>query len=270
MIAAVASFILDYVLRVAFGAALPRKPLVAQVHANNIIQLRLRLPSMRCRSMTGGSYIFLNVPAVSPVEWHPFSITSTSRDEFVELHIRASGNWTTALKELVQKRGTDFSVRWTGPHGVSVAGTLETCDTHVFVAGGIGVTALLGQLKEMAHALSPHFQQTEDANLGIQLNPLMLGRSAWAPGDSEYADIPAEYAEIPRAHVNESYLTIGEAADPVSKQVSITKKYRIASSLTPLLVLPMWFSGFFPTSFHFLSLSRWSSYGSCGARPRWM
>lgn len=42
--------------------------------------------------------MFLNCAAVSPFEWHPFSITSAPGDDYLSVHIRTLGDWTRSLK----------------------------------------------------------------------------------------------------------------------------------------------------------------------------
>ncbi|KAJ0031191.1 hypothetical protein Pint_13567 [Pistacia integerrima] len=47
-----------------------------------------------------GQYIFLQCPAISSFEWHPFSITSAPGDEYLSVHIRIVGDWTQELKRV--------------------------------------------------------------------------------------------------------------------------------------------------------------------------
>jgi hypothetical protein len=47
-----------------------------------------------------GMYLFLKCPQISSFEWHPFSITSAPGDPFLSVHIRASGDWTTAMRQI--------------------------------------------------------------------------------------------------------------------------------------------------------------------------
>ena len=42
-----------------------------------------------------GQYVFLKSVAVSKYEWHPFTLTSTPDDDFLECHIKAVGDWTS-------------------------------------------------------------------------------------------------------------------------------------------------------------------------------
>ncbi|RRT41084.1 hypothetical protein GW17_00033675 [Ensete ventricosum] len=47
-----------------------------------------------------GQYMFVQCPAVSPFEWHPFSITSAPGDSYLSVHIRQLGDWTRELKRV--------------------------------------------------------------------------------------------------------------------------------------------------------------------------
>ncbi|XAR51110.1 NAD(P)H oxidase [Bertholletia excelsa] len=47
-----------------------------------------------------GQYIFLKCPAISPFEWHPFSITSAPGDNYLSVHVRIVGDWTQELKRV--------------------------------------------------------------------------------------------------------------------------------------------------------------------------
>jgi hypothetical protein len=48
-----------------------------------------------------GQYVFLNVPEVSHLEWHPFTLTSCPELDTVNMHIRICGDWTAKLAERV-------------------------------------------------------------------------------------------------------------------------------------------------------------------------
>ena len=57
----------------------------------NMFELRVRKD--RRVNCEAGQYVFVNVPAVSVLQWHPITVT-WSTDEEVVLHIRARGNQT--------------------------------------------------------------------------------------------------------------------------------------------------------------------------------
>jgi len=74
----------------------PVKILKVAVYQGNVLALQVSKPQgFRYRS---GQYMFVNCAAVSPFEWHPFSITSAPQDDYLGVHIRTLGDWTRQLR----------------------------------------------------------------------------------------------------------------------------------------------------------------------------
>ncbi|XP_042436760.1 respiratory burst oxidase homolog protein C-like [Zingiber officinale] len=72
------------------------KILKVAVYPGNVLAFHVsKPPGFRYHS---GQYIFVNCAAVSPFQWHPFSITSAPQDDYVSVHIRTLGDWTRQLK----------------------------------------------------------------------------------------------------------------------------------------------------------------------------
>ncbi|XVF08559.1 hypothetical protein REPUB_Repub07fG0013600 [Reevesia pubescens] len=66
------------------------------VYPGNVLALHMSKPhGFRYKS---GQYMFVNCAAVSPFEWHPFSITSAPGDDYLSVHIRTLGDWTRQLR----------------------------------------------------------------------------------------------------------------------------------------------------------------------------
>ncbi|CAL9199058.1 respiratory burst oxidase homolog protein C-like [Musa acuminata AAA Group] len=66
------------------------------VYPGNVLALHVSKPQgFKYRS---GQYVFVNCAAVSPFQWHPFSITSAPQDDYISVHIRTLGDWTRQLK----------------------------------------------------------------------------------------------------------------------------------------------------------------------------
>ncbi|WVZ51386.1 hypothetical protein U9M48_002538 [Paspalum notatum var. saurae] len=79
----------------------PVRILKVAVYPGNVLSLHFsKPPGFRYRS---GQYIFVNCAAVSPFQWHPFSITSAPQDEYVSVHIRTLGDWTRELKNVFSR-----------------------------------------------------------------------------------------------------------------------------------------------------------------------
>ncbi|KAF8021191.1 hypothetical protein BT93_G1581 [Corymbia citriodora subsp. variegata] len=74
----------------------PVKILKVAVYPGNVLALHMSKPQgFKYRS---GQYMFVNCSAVSPFEWHPFSITSSPGDDYLSVHIRTLGDWTRQLR----------------------------------------------------------------------------------------------------------------------------------------------------------------------------
>eukprot|EP00268_Persea_americana_P027894 TRINITY_DN27146_c0_g1_i3.p1 TRINITY_DN27146_c0_g1~~TRINITY_DN27146_c0_g1_i3.p1 ORF type:complete len:330 (-),score=48.37 TRINITY_DN27146_c0_g1_i3:1888-2877(-) len=68
------------------------------IYPGNVLTLQMSKPvTFRYKS---GQYMFVQCPAVSPFEWHPFSITSAPGDNYLSIHIRQLGDWTQELKRV--------------------------------------------------------------------------------------------------------------------------------------------------------------------------
>ncbi|PHT34466.1 putative respiratory burst oxidase -like protein J [Capsicum baccatum] len=75
--------------------------LKAVVYTGNVLALYMsKPPGFRYKS---GMYLFVKCPDISNFEWHPFSITSAPDDDYLSVHIRTLGDWTTELRTRFQK-----------------------------------------------------------------------------------------------------------------------------------------------------------------------
>ncbi|KAL5057870.1 hypothetical protein RYX36_029474 [Vicia faba] len=73
----------------------------AIIYTGNVLALYMTKPSgFKYKS---GMYIFVKCPDISSYEWHPFSITSAPGDDYLSVHIRTLGDWTTELRNIFAK-----------------------------------------------------------------------------------------------------------------------------------------------------------------------
>ncbi|CEG40377.1 hypothetical protein F442_14569 [Plasmopara halstedii] len=125
--------------------------------------IRIQFP--RVRKDTGevfnyvaGQYVFLCIPTISSLQWHPFTISSSPHESMVTFHIRAEGDWTSALQSLVAASYTTgvsspVDILVDGPYG-NICIDLETRSTYshfALFAGGIGVTPMRSIVNQLHH-----------------------------------------------------------------------------------------------------------------------
>jgi NADPH oxidase len=127
----------------------------------DIIEIRFTKPSMTYKP---GQWLFLNVPCVSRLQWHPFTITSCPFDPYISIHVRQAGDFTRALGDVLgagRTQGLDKSIdcvphfeqkmpelRIDGPYGSSAEDILNN-KIAVVIGAGIGTTPWAAILKNI-------------------------------------------------------------------------------------------------------------------------
>ncbi|XP_022760744.1 respiratory burst oxidase homolog protein A-like isoform X2 [Durio zibethinus] len=137
------------------------------IYPGGVLTLQIsKPPQFRYKS---GQYMFVQCPAVSPFEWHPFSITSAPGDSYLSVHIRQLGDWTQELKRLFSdvceppvagKSGllrADETTKKSlpkllidGPYGAP-AQDYRKYDVLLLVGLGIGATPFISILKDLLY-----------------------------------------------------------------------------------------------------------------------
>lgn len=92
-----------------------------------------------------GQFAFLSFKSTRiPGEEHPFTISSTpTRPLMLEFTIRASGDWTKKIKDLLKMDRAYVH----GPFGLYGHLDINTINEMVMIAGGIGITPMLSILR---------------------------------------------------------------------------------------------------------------------------
>ncbi|KAL7002467.1 ferric-chelate reductase (NADH) [Sarracenia purpurea var. burkii] len=94
----------------------------------------------------------MNVPAISKLQWHPFTINSDSNleAEIVSVIIKGEGNWTKKLYQMLSSPSPlhhlDVSIE--GPYGPFSTHFLRH-DALVMVSGGSGVTPFISIIRHL-------------------------------------------------------------------------------------------------------------------------
>ncbi|CAH8362115.1 unnamed protein product [Eruca vesicaria subsp. sativa] len=143
----------------------PVKIVKVAVYPGNVLTIQVTKPQgFKYKS---GQYMFVNCRAVSPFEWHPFSITSAPGDDYVSVHIRTLGDWTRKLRTvfsevckpptagksgLLRADGGDSiafpKILIDGPYGAP-AQDYKKYDVVLLVGLGIGATPMISILKDI-------------------------------------------------------------------------------------------------------------------------
>ena len=136
------------------------------------MEIQISKPSMKYKA---GQWLFINVPAVSTHQWHPFTITSCPFDPYISLHARQVGDFTKAFADAVGVgpaqaklyEGDEMGmfevqldegqqwplVRLDGPYGAPAEDVFNN-EIAVIIGTGIGVTPWASILKNIWHSRS--------------------------------------------------------------------------------------------------------------------
>ncbi|KAI9298789.1 hypothetical protein K502DRAFT_345677 [Neoconidiobolus thromboides FSU 785] len=127
------------------------------LHPSNVVEIQMKKEGIKTQA---GQWIFLCCPAVSLHQWHPFTLTSAPEEDYISVHVRVVGNFTTALAKSL---GCDLGdgdtanssistvlprVMVDGPFG-SASEDVFKYEVAVLVGAGIGVTPFASILKSI-------------------------------------------------------------------------------------------------------------------------
>ncbi|KAL9245364.1 hypothetical protein vseg_019026 [Gypsophila vaccaria] len=113
--------------------------------------LELNFVKSTTLSYTPTSIIFINIPAISKLQWHPYSITSGSSLENDRLSaiIKIEGVWTRKLYDMVSTSSIDrLEASVEGPYG-PVSNHFLRYETLVMISGGSGITPFFSIIREL-------------------------------------------------------------------------------------------------------------------------
>lgn len=152
-------------------------------HPANVVEIQMFKEKTKVKA---GQYVFLNVPAVSAWQYHPFTLTSAPEEDHLSIHVRMVGNFTKELGKMLgcnDPKDKKQIARPSGPqraftvmnrkangankHGprlfpnVCLDGPYSTAsedvfkyETAVLVGAGIGVTPFASILKSTWYRMS--------------------------------------------------------------------------------------------------------------------
>jgi NADPH oxidase 5 len=127
-----------------------RRVEVRQLRALRSGVTRVELKRPEDFAFNPGDYLFLRIPAIARHEWHPFTVTSAPESAVLTVHVRALGNWTSALRRLAEPAApaSPFVAHVDGPYGSPSAHVFGS-RFAVLVGAGIGVTPFASILESI-------------------------------------------------------------------------------------------------------------------------
>ena len=136
------------------------------IHPSKTFEIQFLKRSMHVKP---GQYVFLNVPEISKLEWHPYTLTSCQEEGYHSVHIRTVGDWTESLARklgCLDANGNwdlDADIRYDQLPSLKVDGPYGAASEDVFdypivmmIGGGIGVTPFASVLKHLWFTLRNH------------------------------------------------------------------------------------------------------------------
>lgn len=111
------------------------------------VAITTSIPKYRFWPYKAGQYVLVQVPKVSLFQWHPFTV-STCTGKSMQVHIKADGDWTTALRDLAKSGTKSIKLGIDGPFGAPAQRFYDFEYSMVFGAG-IGVTPFSGILTDL-------------------------------------------------------------------------------------------------------------------------
>ncbi|KAE8665800.1 Ferric reduction oxidase 2 [Hibiscus syriacus] len=105
---------------------------------------------LHCLTYNPTSIMFVNVPSISKLQWHPFTVSSNSNMEADRLSviIKTEGSWSTNLYRMLSSLIERLDVSIEGPYGPASNHFLRH-DTVVMVSGGSGITPFISIIREL-------------------------------------------------------------------------------------------------------------------------
>ncbi|XVE58483.1 hypothetical protein DITRI_Ditri04bG0173200 [Diplodiscus trichospermus] len=96
------------------------------------------------------SILFVNVPRVSQLQWHPFTVTSCCNIEADKLSvvIKSEGSWSHKLYQELCSSVDHLEISTEGPYGPNSSHFLRH-ETLVLVCGGSGITSFISIIREI-------------------------------------------------------------------------------------------------------------------------
>ncbi|XP_056158665.1 ferric reduction oxidase 4 isoform X2 [Syzygium oleosum] len=199
------------------------------------------------------SVMFINIPSISKLQWHPFTVTSSSNMEPDQLSvaIKCQGSWSHRLFQSLSSSSSSslerLEVSVEGPYGPASSQFLRH-ETLVMLSGGSGIAPFISIIREIIHEAN---LQQPDTTASSKFPRMLLVCAFKTSADLAILDLllplslPPTFHLPPQLHLQiEAYVTQdhGLQLDPSHKliQTAWFKPDPLDSPITPILGSNSW------------------------------
>ncbi|KAL8062751.1 hypothetical protein ABFX02_02G167700 [Erythranthe guttata] len=173
------------------------------------------------------SIIFLNVPTISKMQWHPFTVSSSSslESDTLSVIIKGEGKWSNKLYQMLSSSIDRLNVSIEGPYGPASTDFLRH-ELLVMVSGGSGVTPFISIIRELIYKtpeilLITSFKNSNDLTMLDLILPLCGAPSEFPNLDLKIeAYVTREKAAPPKEQENTKIRTVWLKPNPSDAPIS--------------------------------------------------
>lgn len=184
------------------------------------------------------SIIFVNVPSVSKLQWHPFSVTSSSdlEPEMLSVVIKCQGSWSHKLYQKLASPSSSpldcLDVSIEGPYGPASTHFMRYVNRHdtiVMVSGGSGITPFISIIGELlSKSSSPSFNPPKVLLISVFKKSADLTMLDLLPVSSIASNISSLQIQI------EAYITRGKETIKDDQKIVQTIWFKPSPSTSPI------------------------------------
>ncbi|KAH1230652.1 Ferric reduction oxidase 4 [Glycine max] len=98
------------------------------------------------------SMVFINVPKISKLQWHPFTVISSCNMEtdILSVAVKTGGSWSNKLYQELSSSALDhLNVSVEGPYGPTTTSQFLRYKQLVLVSGGSGITPFISIIRDL-------------------------------------------------------------------------------------------------------------------------
>ncbi|CAN1267523.1 Ferric reduction oxidase 4 [Linum perenne] len=202
------------------------------------------------------SILFINVPTISKLQWHPFTVTSNDNLQPDELNlvVKSVGDWSRKLYQQVSTSSLDrLEISVEGPYG-PISSHFLRHEVLVLISGGSGITPFISIIREFIF-------QTTSSNPNLESRTRVLLISAFkSSADLAILDlifpVDGSLEHFPKLNLQiEAYITRESNQVTMAHNHSIqTKRFNPTPSDSPITgtLGPdawLWLAGIIASSF---------------------